>query len=142
MSGYACASCDEQHCDEQHEEVTRASGCTCAHDLVLHGTERVTVKHDDDCPMIDSGIAVDHRSAQQVRRMSGTLTRCAHLSGLQVGHALMVRPTRLLCVGCAQTAARKHISGTGRAGDECGQTVTAFYGSHPSRGGAPRSLVR
>ena len=38
--------------------ATRAaviSGCTCNRDLVLHGVEHVTVRHDPWCPMIDHG---------------------------------------------------------------------------------------
>jgi hypothetical protein len=31
------------------------SGCICDREIVLHGAERVTVKHDDWCPMLNHG---------------------------------------------------------------------------------------
>jgi len=35
--------------------AAKVSGCTCRPDLVLHGVEHVTVRHDDWCPMLNHG---------------------------------------------------------------------------------------
>ena len=41
----------------RHAATTAAtlSGCRCRHDLMVHGVDHVTVKHDDWCPMRHHG---------------------------------------------------------------------------------------